>query len=100
VTAIVNDLLPILTAGIGGENGGKGGSIPTTFSGPLIGNDVATMVSTDSSTYSTARPKAFLNWMVVGEDYIAATSSSNHVGTVQIPVCNAGDIVIYLKRPG
>jgi RHS repeat-associated protein len=91
VTSISNDLLPLLTAGIGGAGGGKGGAVPTSFSGPFLGPDIANMISTDSSTYSTLRPKAFLNWMVVGEDYVAATGSSNHVAAVQIPICNSGD---------
>jgi len=29
--------------------------------------------------------------MVVGEDYVAATNSPNHVNAIQIPVCNTGD---------
>ena len=45
----------------------------------------------DVTTYFNTRPKAFLNWMVVGEDYIAATTSPNHVNAIQIPVCNSGD---------
>jgi RHS repeat-associated protein len=91
VTAIANDLLPILTAGIGGENGGKGGAIPTSFSSPLISNDITTMVNTDGSTYVPSLPKAFLNWMVVGEDFVAATSSPNHVKAIQIPACSSTD---------
>lgn len=91
VTSIANDLLPLLTAGVAGANGGKGGAVPTSFSGPLLGTDISTLLSNDSNTYVSTRPKAFLNWMVVGEDYVAATNSQNHVSAVQIPVCNSGD---------
>jgi RHS repeat-associated protein len=40
-----------------------------------------------------SEPKAerILNWMVVGEDYAAATGSTSHVGAMQIPICNSGD---------
>lgn len=91
VVSIANDLLPLLTSGVGASNGTKGGAVPVTFSGPLLGSDISTILSKDSSNYSSSRPKAFLNWMVVGEDYVAAISSANHVSAVQIPVCNAGD---------
>jgi RHS repeat-associated protein len=90
VSDISTDLLPLLTAGIGGENGTKGGSIPTTTSGPLIGTALTTFLASDRP-YVNTRPKAFLNWMVVGEDFNAATGSPNHVNAIQIPVCNAGD---------
>jgi RHS repeat-associated protein len=78
-------------AGVGAENGSKLGSVPTTYSSPLLGSDIATLISDDSTTYVSTRPKAFLNWMVVGEDYVAATSSPNHVNAIQILVCNSGD---------
>ena len=99
VTPIANDLIPLLTAGIAGQNGGKNGAVPTTFTDPLLTNDVSTMVSTDNSNYLSTRPKAFLNWMVVGEDYNAATGSANHVNAVQMPVCNAGDTLKQMIGP-
>jgi RHS repeat-associated protein len=91
VTAISTELIPLLTAGVGAENGSKLGSVPTAYSSPLLVSDIATLISDDSSTYVSTGPKAFLNWMVVGEDYVAATSSPNHVNAIQIPVCNSGD---------
>jgi hypothetical protein len=91
VTAISTELIPLLTAGVGAENGSKLGSVPTTYCSPLLGSDIATLISDDSSTYVSTRPKAFLNWMVVGEDNVAATLSPNHVNAIQIPVCNSGD---------
>ena len=99
VAPLANDLIPLLTAGIAGQNGGKNGVVPTTFTDPLLGTDVTTMLAKDSTTYVNTRPKAFLNWMVVGEDYIAATGSSNHVNAVQMPVCNAGDTLKQMVGP-
>ncbi|HEY4935434.1 MAG TPA: RHS repeat-associated core domain-containing protein [Puia sp.] len=99
VPAISTELISLLTAGVAGENGGKGGTIPTTYSSPFLVTDISTLVSDDSSTYVTTRPKAFLNWMVVGEDYTAATNSPNHVGAIQIPVCNAGDSLKQIVGP-
>jgi RHS repeat-associated protein len=99
VPAISTELISLLTAGVANENGGKGGAIPTAYSSPLLVTDISTLVSDDSTTYVTTRPKAFLNWMVVGEDYTAATSSPNHVGAIQIPVCNAGDSLKQIIGP-
>jgi RHS repeat-associated protein len=91
VSAISTELIPLLTAGINGLNGSKGGTIPSAYTDPFMSNDIGTMISTDSTTYSNLRPKAFLNWMVVGEDYYPATNSANHVKAIQIPICNTGD---------
>ncbi len=99
VTSIVNDLIPLITAGVGNANGGKGGAIPTSTSTPLLTTDISTLISDDSTTYVNTRPKAFLNWMVVGEDYAAATGSPNHVGALQVPVCNAGDSLKQIVGP-
>jgi len=99
VSAIATELIPLLTAGVGGLNGGKTGAVPTTYSGPLLGSDIATLISTDSTSYVNTRPKAFLNWMVVGEDYVAATNSPNHVNAIQIPVCNTGDTLKQVVGP-
>ncbi len=44
--------------------------------------------------------KAFLNWMVVGEDFNAATSLfPNHVGALQIPTINTGDTAKQIVGP-
>jgi RHS repeat-associated protein len=93
VADIATELLPLLTSGVGGLNGSKGGAVPSSYTDPLLGTDLANFLSS-SRPYNNARPKAFLNWMVVGEDY-NAVSSTNHVSAVQIPAMNAGDT---LKR--
>jgi RHS repeat-associated protein len=98
VSAISTELIPLLTSGVAGLNGSKGGAIPTAYSSPLLGTDISTLISDDSTTYVTTRPKAFLNWMVVGEDY-NASNSPNHLGAIQIPTCNAGDTLKQIIGP-
>jgi RHS repeat-associated protein len=99
VSAISTELLPLLVSGVGGEGGTKGGILNTSSLNSYLTPDVATMISTDSTTYTPTRPKAFLNWMVVGEDYVAAAGSPNHVGALQMPVCNAGDTLKQMVGP-
>ena len=61
--------------------------------------DIRSILKVDTNKYDAARPRAFLNWMVVGEDYVAATNSMNHMGATQIPVCNSGDTLKQLLGP-
>ncbi|MEO6963931.1 MAG: RHS repeat-associated core domain-containing protein, partial [Puia sp.] len=88
----------LLTAGVASQNGSKGGAIPSAFSDPALSTSLTSFISS-GRPYVTARPKAFLNWMVVGEDYTSAASSPNHVNAVQIPVCNAGDTLKQVVGP-
>jgi RHS repeat-associated protein len=99
VPAISMELISLLTAGVAVENGGKGGAIPASTTSPLLGADITTLIADDSTTYVTTRPKAFLNWMVVGEDYAAVSGSPNHIGAIQVPVCNAGDSLKQIVGP-
>ncbi|MDP4252276.1 MAG: hypothetical protein Q8918_19430, partial [Bacteroidota bacterium] len=98
VSDIATDLLPLLTAGVAGQNGGKGGVIPSAFSDPILSSSLSGFLSS-GRPYTSSRPKAFLNWMVVGEDYTSAASSPNHVNAVQIPACNAGDTLKQVVGP-
>jgi RHS repeat-associated protein len=99
VPALATELLPILTSGVGSLGGSKGGAIPNTVSDPLLSADITTMLNLDSSFYVSTRPKAFLNWMVVGEDFTAASSSPNHMGALQIPTVNTGDTAKQMVGP-
>jgi len=87
---LATEIVPLILSGVAGQNGGKGGAIPTSFSSPVLSTDVTNFL-TNNRSYDSTRPKAYLNWMVVGEDYAAAISSSNHVNAIQIPTCAAGD---------
>src|SRR5450432_2603923 len=89
VADIATELLPLLTAGVSGAGGSKGGAIPTTYSDPLLSGDLRKFLDSNR-VYSGTRPKAFLNWMVVDEEF-AGVKSTNYMSAVQIPLCNAGD---------
>jgi RHS repeat-associated protein len=94
--SLATELIPLLTAGVAGQGGGKGGAIPSAFSDPLLGADITNFLPTRN--YISTRPKAYLNWMVVDEEF-AAVTSPNHMGAVQIPVCNAGDTMKQIIGP-
>jgi RHS repeat-associated protein len=89
VSDIVNEVLPLLTGGVAATGGTHGGTIPTGTSDPLLSTALGSFLSNDRPYVST-RPKAFLNWMVVDQEF-AGVSSPNHMGALQVPVCNSGD---------
>jgi len=89
VSAIATDLLPLLTSGITAGGGTKGGAIPTGTSGPLLSSALTSFL-TNNQPYTPSNPKAFLNWMVVDEEF-AGVSSLNHMNALQVPTFNAGD---------
>jgi RHS repeat-associated protein len=91
VSDISTELLPLLTAGVAGVGGGKGGAIPSSTSDPILGTTLSSFLTSDRP-YINTRPKAFLNWMVVGEDF-SPVSSTNHMNAVQIPTTNPGDTI-------
>jgi RHS repeat-associated protein len=99
VAPIVNDLLPLLTAGVTAAGGTKGGAIPTGTSGPLLSTDMTNFLS-NNQPYDNTKPKAFLNWMVVDEEF-AGVTSTNHMNALQVPAFNAGDtnkLMVGLNR--
>ena len=96
-TDIATELLPLLTGGVGGLGGSKGGIIPSGTSDPLLSATLNSFLS-NNRTYVTTQPKAFLNWMVVDEEF-AGVTSLNHMGATQIPVCNAGDTMKRVSGP-
>ncbi len=87
--AIKDQLLPLLTTGIVGASGTHGGAVPQTD----INNGVSGILDAflSNQPYSSSQPKAFLNWMIVDEDF-KKTTSSLHNSSVQVPIVNAGDI--------
>jgi len=44
---------------------------------------------TQTTSYDNTKPKAFLNWMVVDEEF-KAVNSTNHLGAVQVPLISGG----------
>jgi RHS repeat-associated protein len=85
VPPIANDILPLLTGGVISDNGTKGGTIPSSGISSLLSTALNAFLAVQSADYSSTKPKAFLNWMVVDEEF-NAVSSPNHLGAVQIPL--------------
>src|SRR5882724_8432817 len=52
------------------------------------------LTGTQTNAYDNTRPKAFLNWMVVDEEFKAVTST-NHMGAYQVPAVSGA----MLKQP-
>ena len=85
VPAIINDLLPLLTNGVVGDGGTHGGSISSTNINTWMNTALTTFLTNTYQPYDNTRPKAFLNWVIVDEEFKAVTST-NHLGSVQIPL--------------
>jgi RHS repeat-associated protein len=80
---IANELIPLLTNGIFGNGGGKGGANTSTSITDLITPILNGFANTP--TYDAAKPKAFLNWIIVDEEFKEIVSSL-HKGVVQVPL--------------
>ncbi len=95
--AISSELIPLLTNGIVAANGTHGGAIPTTD----INNGVTGVVNdflTNTQTYDNTRPKAFMNWVIVDEEF-KKVNSANHMGAIQIPLLSGGAAKAQLIGP-
>ena len=89
-------MLSLLTAGITASGGAHSGAIPigdinTGGSGVL--DDFL-----NNRTYDNTKPKAFLNWIIVDEEFKKVTSSF-HMGAVQVQKINAGEYTKPLTGP-
>ena len=84
VTAIANELINALTGGIVNFGGGKGGVNSTAFINGLATTAVNSFITTNQP-YAASQPKAYLNWMVLDEQF-ASVSSANNLGAAQVPV--------------
>ena len=97
LTPIANDLVPLLSNGIITNNGTHGGTIQTTD----INSGVTSVIGdflTNTQTYDNSRPKAFMNWMVVDEEF-KKVNSTNHMGAVQVPIITGGAAKVQLIGP-
>jgi RHS repeat-associated protein len=97
VTDIINDLLPILEGGVAGAGGTHNGTIPYAIYHPPLNTDMRYFLDS-TRHYDNTKPKAFLNWMVVDEEF-AGVNSTYHTGAIQMPVCNSGDTLKPLIGP-
>ncbi len=81
--AIHDQLLPLITDGIIANGGLQHGAIP--WEGPAGGSywDIYDFLL-NNQPYDNSRPKAFLNWMIVDEEF-NKVNSPNHLGAIQVP---------------
>ena len=96
VTSIVNELVNLLTTGIMGMGGGKGGINTTAYIDGLSTTAINTLISNQG--YVSTKPKAFLNWMILDEQF-ALTNSASYRGAVQVPLISAGTQKQLLPGP-
>ncbi len=96
--SLADELFPFIDNAILGENGTKGGTIQTSTIAPLITSALQNLISTKETNYINTQPKAFLNWMVVDEEF-NPVPSTNHVNVAQVPVINSGNSKVQLIGP-
>lgn len=97
LTPIANELITALTNNIVSLGGGKDG----TFSQATIQGLTTTAINsfiTNNQSYNTTRPKAFLNWMILDDQFVL-TDNSSYRGAVQIPTIAAGGTKQQLVGP-
>ena len=82
-TAIATELINALTGGIINIGGGKGGINTTAYINSLSTTAVNNLIA--SQPNGAGQPKAFLNWMVLDEQF-ALTNTSAYRGAVQVPL--------------
>ncbi|MBS1598423.1 MAG: hypothetical protein JST75_09355 [Bacteroidetes bacterium] len=86
ITPIANDILPLLTGGVVANNGTHGGAVQQSSINGWLSTVLNNFISGPQTTaYTNTRPKAFLNWIIVDEEF-NATTSINHVGAAQVPL--------------
>jgi len=106
VTPIINDILPLLSGGVIADGGSKGGSILTSDINSLLSTFLSGFIANDQP-YDASRPKAFLNWMIVDEQF-NSVPSPNHLGAVQMPLISGsmqkqqmlGPVSLVVRRNG
>lgn len=96
VTAIATELINALTGGIVNLGGGKAGINSTAYINGLSTTAVNNLIP--SQPYNTLQPKAFLNWMVLDEQFVL-TNTVTYRGAVQVPVIAAGATKQQLVGP-
>ena len=88
---IAEEVLSLLTNGIVAANGGKGGvfsqSDINSWLNPVVGDFLQ---NEQQPKYDPSKPKAFLNWMIVDEEF-KKVSSPNHMYAKQVEAINSGD---------
>ena len=78
---IKDQLLTLLSNGIVATNGTHGGNIAVSDINTATGTVLDDLLA--NQPYNSNQPKAFLNWMIVDEEFNKVTSSF-HMGSVQV----------------
>jgi len=97
LSPVADEIVSLLTTGVVGAGGTHGGNIPTQDITDGLTPIVSDLLS-NSQSYDNSKPKAFLNWMIVDEEFKKVTSS-NHMGAVQVPTISGGDSSHLLVGP-
>jgi hypothetical protein len=83
LSPLADQLLTLISNGVVASGGTHGGAIPVTDINSAVPDAIDAFLS-DDQTYDNTKPKAFLNWMIVDEEF-KKTTSSFHMGAVQVP---------------
>ena len=84
---LLTELINLLTPGLLNMGGSKGGLNSITYLDNMASTAISTLLANQS--YVTTRPKAFLNWMIMDEQF-ALTNTASYRGAIQMPVISAG----------
>jgi RHS repeat-associated protein len=84
---IVNELATALTNGILNNGGGKNGLFSSATINPLSTNAVNNLLT--NQPYSSSQPKAYLNWMILDENF-NLTNNSSFRNAHQVPLITSG----------
>jgi RHS repeat-associated protein len=97
LSPISDELVSLLSGGLEGIGATHGGAISTDDISGGVG-DIIPYFLDNTQTYDDSKPKAFLNWMVVDEEF-KKVNSTNHMGAVQVPTIGGGDTSVALIGP-
>ncbi|HEY4150366.1 MAG TPA: RHS repeat-associated core domain-containing protein [Chitinophagaceae bacterium] len=97
LSPIADELVSLLTSGLEGAGATHGGGISTDDISGGVSNIIPDFLD-NTQTYDPGKPKAFLNWIVVDEEF-TKVNSTNHLGAVQVPTIGSGDTSVALIGP-
>jgi hypothetical protein len=104
----LNDLISALIGGVGGTIGAKASALELSANGSLSGA-ANTFYSSHNGVDTTTKPKAFLNWILLDEQFkiVSSNSSFEQVGGDQVltphtrgnqPISKNGYLYVYVSN--